>query len=677
MQLGEIILNAILWAAKLLVQDAAPGWVAGGFFVALIACCIWTTIQYTRRIGAVRGLNKHIAHCEDGQAFTRHFDQLNAGLQGWRTGPKARRAVFAAWEEYAETTVLDTRDGQTIRRNAVRPTNFLNVEDLGFGPGFVRMMPGMFVSLGLLCTFLGLVAALSKLGHDLGQGAKPEDVVIGLMIIASAKFVMSLAGLACSITFGIWLRLCQAQLDNSLHGLCLAIERRLSFVSLEDLGFRQLEASVEQREAFRKIGMELVADLKRPLDALPRELSQSIMTAMEPVFEQASRLGTSSMEGIVGDLSSQISSSVGLALTRASDSLKDASERIGTLVDRMNISNTQMGDGMQTALTQMASAIADLRTQVAATGEVASNTMTEGAERLLTVMNETLEGIRDNTAEGAGAMSRAAAEMRAAADSFRETLSAATDKGAAAVELRMQDASNAADSAISGAGRAMLEAFGKTTNEIAQMGVEMSAKIGSQVIERLNGLAKQFEDLVAEVTEGVGGMRSASTSLRSGADAIAGAAVSFGGASRELVAATDPVRASHERIEAAIRNLVLATSDTATTMSASAQSVARNAAQVLETAQTALGNEREGIRQSLETTRATLSQLMREAEKLNEIDAMLGHALANYSAQLEAALGSAQEHIIRMKETLAPGVDTLRGVVERAESFMPKSGRPS
>jgi hypothetical protein len=68
---------------------------------------------------------------------------------------------------------------------------------------------------------------------------------------------------------------------------------------------------------------------------------------------------------------------------------------------------------------------------------------------------------------------------------------------------------------------------------------------------------------------------------------------------------------------------------------------------------------------------------MREAEKLNEIDAMLGHALANYSAQLEAALGSAQEHIIRMKETLAPGIDTLRGVVERAESFMPKSGRPS
>jgi ABC-type transporter Mla subunit MlaD len=677
LQIGEWILSAILWSAQLLVQQSASGWVAGGFFCSLGAFCVWTLLQYTRRIGAVRGLSGHIERCADGQAFTRQFDELNAELQTWSAGAEVRRAVFAAWEEYAETTVLDTRDGQTIRRNAVRPTNFLNVEDLGFGPGFFRMMPGMFVSLGLLCTFLGLVAALSKLGHDLGQGAKPEEVVTGLMIIASAKFVMSLAGLACSIIFGLWLRVCQARLDKALHGLCLAIERRLSFVSLEDLGFRQLEAAVEQREAFRKIGMELVADLKRPLDALPHELSQSIVTAMAPVFEQAGRLGTSSMEGIVGDLSSQISSSVGLALTRASDSLQDASERIGALVDRMNASTAQMGDGMQTALAQMASAIADLRTQVAATGEVASSTMTEGAERLLSVMNETLKGIRDNTAEGAGAMSRAAEEMRGAADGFREALSSATDKGASAVEQRMREASNAADSAISGAGQAMLAAFGKTTAEIAQVGAEMSATIGSQLIERLNALARQFEALVGEVTDGVGNMRSASTSLRSGADAIAGAAVSFGGASRELVAATDPVRAAHERIETAIRQLVLATSETSATMSASAQSVARNAAQVLETAQTALGNEREGIRQTMEATRATLAQLTREAEKLDNIDAMLGRALAGYSAQLEAALGSAQEHIVRMKETLAPGIDTLRGVVERAESFMPRSGRLS
>lgn len=376
------------------------------------------------------------------------------------------------------------------------------------------------------------------------------------------------------------------------------------------------------------------------------------------------------------DLSSQISSSVGLALTRASDSLTEAADRITGLVDRMNASSTHMGDGMQTALVQMASAIADLRSQVAATGEVASATMTEGADRLLSVMNDTLLGIRDNTAEGAGAMSRAAAEMRDAASSFRDTLATATETGATAVKKRMRDVADAADTAISSAGRVMLDAFGKTSREIAQLGDNMSATVGTQVIDRLHALATQFEALVTEVTEGVGGMRSASTSLRSGADAIAGAAVSFGGAGRELVAATDPVRASHERIEAMIRELLRATGDAATTMSASTQSVARNAAHVLETAQAALGNEREGIRHTLEATRTTLAQLTQEAAKLDEIDTMLGRALSGYSEKLEAALGSAQQHIVKMAETLTPAVDTLRSVVASAESFMPTSAAP-
>lgn len=676
MNVGEFIQALILTVARLLVEKSAPGWVAGVFLLSLVLFCIHTGQGYWRRRRAVSGLLGQFNQYKDSAAFSDGFDELNASVQTWSTGSVPRRAVAEAWGEYAETTVLDMRDGQMVRRNAIRPAQFLNIDDLGFGPGFFRILPGVFVSLGLLCTFLGLVAALDKLGQDLGRGAKPDDVVIGLMTVASAKFVMSLAGLACSILFGLWLRFWQGCLDRALHQLCVAIEQRLSFVSLEDLGFRQLEASVEQIDAFRKIGMELVADLKRPLDALPGALSQSIATAMGPVFEQAGRLGASSMEGIVGDLSSQISSSVGLALSRASDSLTQAADRIAGLVDRMNASGTQMGDGMQTALAQMASAIADLRTQVAASGDVASSTMNAGADRLLSVMNETLIGIRDNTAEGAGAMSRAAAEMRDAAGSFRDTLATATAQGATEVEQRMRAASSAADTAISGAGRAMLDAFGKTSHQIAQLGAEMGATVGTQVIDRLSALATQFEVLVTEVTAGVGGMRSAATGLRSGADAMAGAAVSFGGASRELVAATNPVRAAHERIEATLRQLAAVTNDTANTVITSAQSVASNAAQVLEAAQTALGVERDGIRGSLEATRATLAQLTRDAGKLDEIDVMLGRALSGYSQQLEAALGSAQNHINRMKDTLAPGVDTLRGVVERAEAFIPRSARP-
>ncbi|HBN31675.1 MAG TPA: hypothetical protein DD416_10760, partial [Rhodobacteraceae bacterium] len=63
--------------------------------------------------------------------------------------------------------------------------------------------------------------------------------------------------------------------------------------------------------------------------------------------------------------------------------------------------------------------------------------MTKGAENLLVIMNETLAGIRDNTSEGTVAMKAAADEMRQAAESFRDELSAAASDGAAAVQSQM------------------------------------------------------------------------------------------------------------------------------------------------------------------------------------------------------------------------------------------------
>ncbi|RUV24360.1 hypothetical protein EOD29_35720, partial [Mesorhizobium sp. M1A.T.Ca.IN.004.03.1.1] len=69
--------------------------------------------------------------------------------------------------------------------------------------GFWRIVPGLFVSVGLFLTFLGLIAALSTMA----QGAEIDSGVMRqLLSVASAKFIMSLTGLFCSIVFTILLR---------------------------------------------------------------------------------------------------------------------------------------------------------------------------------------------------------------------------------------------------------------------------------------------------------------------------------------------------------------------------------------------------------------------------------------------------------------------------------------
>lgn len=666
----------IALAEALTLSDSRPGQIAGILALMTVVLAVWYLIRTRRQLNAVQFLDKKIRAYPDIRSFAEGHDELIYELRSSFPKKGPRETVWEAFDEFNETVVRDDIDGPPTIRNSIRPASFLNVEDLGFGPGFFRILPNTLVSAGLLLTFLGLVAALHQFSQSMDVGADGMDGAMrDFMQIASAKFVMSLVGLFCSILFTFLLRTRQNKLDAAIHRLCIGIERRLVFVSLEDIGFRQLRAATEQREHLREIGMGMVAELQKPLEALPDRITGAIADKMDPIFDRVTSMGTSSMEGLVGNLSDQLSHSVGNALTRASESLGEATDRIGLMVDRMNTTNAQAGDGLREALDQMARAISEMRNEVATSGRTASEAMNEGADRLLSVMNDTLEGIRDNTGEGAQAMRTAAEEMRAAAEGFRDTLASASEESSQAARARMAQSSAEAGHAIEGAGKTLLESFNRTSADIAKLGTDMGSTIGGELLGRLEAIGHRLEAMAEAVQRGASGAQSAAQGLNTGADAIHGASEGFRTASQNLTAAAEPLRASHERIEATLLRVGDLVGTVSETLMQNSASVSENAAHVLETAQTALGNEREGIRRSLEATHAAMAQLSSEAEKLDQIDAMLGRALTEYNAKLEAALGTAQDHVKEMSDTLDPGLQTLRSVVEQAEAFLPAQAR--
>ncbi|MBY8976953.1 hypothetical protein KHP62_14135 [Rhodobacteraceae bacterium NNCM2] len=559
--------------------------------------------------------------------FSERLTEFRQNVVEKKDQNEAWKKLWKSWDEFRETIVVDDIDGDVTLRNSIRPGSFMNIEDLGFGAGVYRIFPNFFVSAGLFLTFLGLVAALHEFSQSMtaaGNGGM-DSAMTNFMQIASAKFIMSLVALLCSIIFTIVLRVRSVSLERKLHDLCLTIERRLDFVSLEDLGFRQLKAATEQREYLREIGMGMVAELKAPLETLPEKITSSIADRMDPIFERVSSIGESSMEGLVGDLSSQLSQSVGNALNRASESLGEATDRIGAIVDKMDRSNEQAGEGLNTALQQMAAALAGMRADIAASGQTASATMNEGAEKLLGVMNETLASIRDNTSQGAQALSSAADNLKNAAEGFREQISAATADGISAVEQRMASSSEQAGAAIEGAGKTLLASFESTSQGIARLGDEMGETIGEELLTRIEAVCLQFDEVAAAVKMSAAGAQSAAVGLNDGAQAIAGASTSFNNASQDMVRATTPLRASHERIEASVGTLGRTVETVAETLLQDSSMIAKNAESVLAAAQTALETEREGIRTSLEATKAVFAQLSNEADKLDRIDEMLGH----------------------------------------------------
>src|SRR5208283_1114119 len=90
-----------------------------------------------------------LAGGDDTAGFVAALNKIEQRIKG-EANSRARQALRDAWENYRETLVPHQEaDGTIIMRNALRPGLFFNVEDLQFGPGFWRILPGLFVTGGL------------------------------------------------------------------------------------------------------------------------------------------------------------------------------------------------------------------------------------------------------------------------------------------------------------------------------------------------------------------------------------------------------------------------------------------------------------------------------------------------------------------------------------------------
>lgn len=672
-EIGSFVVALILGAANYLVKDAAaPGIVALGIVVLLVVFTAAFFREVFQRRKAVQWLSREIQNSPTGADFSRDIDVLSASIKKTGTN-RFRRQLAAAWEKYRETLVPHEEDGKVVLRNAVRPSMFLNPEDLGFGVGFWRIVPGLFVSVGLFLTFLGLIAALSTMA----QGAEIDSGVMRqLLSVASAKFIMSLTGLFCSIVFTILLRSIYGRLEQSIHELCAAIEQRLTYISLEALATEQLKATREQREHFRLIGMELVAEIGRPLrEELPAAIQSSIAGAMAPIVERVGKLGAEGVGDMVSGISDKLTDSIGIALTEASQKISDAGERLGLLADRLDQSSGRIGSEMEGVTERVAQAVEDLRAAITNTAEVTGGAFNEGAEKLLAVMNRTLEGIRDNTGEGARAMSAAAEDMRQAAESFKQEIESAARTGTEAAQERMKLAGQQVSSAIGDAGKDVANVFSRTSAEIARVAEEVSEKAGAGLLAPLAEIGSRLEGLVKQLNEGTSDMRRMAEGVKAGADASEKAAGTFNGAASSLVAAVTPVKAVVDRMEGSIRQLTDSTQHAASTVSRSAEATAESAASALAAAKEILQAEAKSIENALGGVSVMLERLKGQGDRLDEMDGKLGQAFDLYTENVEKAVQGMFGHVRDLQERLNPALDTMREIVEQAEQFAPQSRR--
>lgn len=670
--LGDVVKQWVLDIASLLILDAVPGFVVIGLIVGLAAALISYRRQLTARSNALRWLQVRLRKTTTPSEFTASVHQLDAEVRE-KGQTKTFKSISDAWSEYRETMIVYGDGPDRILRNSVRPSAFFNTEDLRFGPGFFRIVPGLFVTIGLFLTFLGLIAALSAVDVQ-GDPEQMKKGLEALLKAASAKFIMSLTGLFCSIVFTIALRSGVSRIEHDIHKTCHEIEIRLSFLSLEDIAVDQLAAMREQREHFRTIGMELVAEIARPLrDDLPRAISESISGAISPVLAHVQQAGTTGVGTMIDDLSSRFSSDVGQALAAAGRSIEAAGDRIAILAERMDTSSGNMNREAENTIARLAATLDSMREGLLSSAQTTQSAFSQGAERLLSVMSETLQDIRSNTGEGARAMGDAARDMRSAAQSFKDELNKASEAGVQTVAGQMASAGAAASTAVSQAGAEMLAAFGKSAGDIASLSGKVSEKLAQDVLSPIDALSGRLADLNQKVAVNNDEMRRLAEGLRSGAEASATAAGSFRSASSDLIAATSPIRAAVDVIGRGIADLNDATRQTAETLKEGVEATVRSASATLETASAVLGGEQRSIEAALVGVGEAVTRMKDQGQRLDDLDSKLAAAFETYSQQVASAMDLMVEHVRKMQAEFGPALDIMRDVVDQAEKFAPAS----
>ena len=172
-----------------------------------------------------------------------------------------------------------------IIRNTSRPTDFFDAEAAGFETPTLRIMPNIFVGIGLFLTFAGLIAALSTATTAMSGGAdQMQSALRDLLYTISAKFYTSLIALGVSILLTIAFKILETKRSVLFKRLNDRIERGMLFVTVEEIAYSQLEEMKEQKVQLQQFNTDLAMKLGDHIE-------NAVSTAMNSVVEKLTSMG--------------------------------------------------------------------------------------------------------------------------------------------------------------------------------------------------------------------------------------------------------------------------------------------------------------------------------------------------------------------------------------------------
>jgi len=306
-----------------------------------------------------------------------------------------------AWSEFDETLIKPEIDELQVVRNTSRPAAYFNTQsavEAGLPLPFFQSASNYFVGLGLLFTFLGLVAALHFASSAVEANASVEhakDALHKLLLVASFKFLTSIAGITSSLGLSFGIKHQIHRLQVSFERLCIALEERLDFVTPEFIALQHLREQKSQTKQLERFNTDFAIQLA---DAIEKKLNSSLGTVMTQALaplhktleNMSSGIGSANQEALqrmLSDFTGNLHQSTGKELESLATELRKIQETIQATTSGVSQSGSQFGQRLEAAATKLESMLSSSATSM-------QQGLSEAVSKMQTLLAETAESMK-------------------------------------------------------------------------------------------------------------------------------------------------------------------------------------------------------------------------------------------------------------------------------------------
>ena len=269
-------------------------------------------------------------------------------------------------------------------------------------------MPNILIGIGLMFTFIFLALALADAGTAMDVTAERDNAMQSLIANAGGKFITSIVGLFCSLT---WNWLAKVKIDE-LQGCAYRLHAALRKIAPDTAA----QAIIKQQHSiFKEIlteNREQVGQLKRFETDIAIAIAKAIGNELQPSFKS---LGTDLVDAIK-ELSNRIGSMNEDALQKmisefikefrgtSSAEMQEFKNVLAELAKKLDSAGTKFGNDLAGAGTTFGSAAANLESAIARTQDTvelldaslerASEVVSDGSDRFETVSDKLFTNLR-------------------------------------------------------------------------------------------------------------------------------------------------------------------------------------------------------------------------------------------------------------------------------------------